>query len=243
MRGTRLIPLIALALAGCAGPRGAPPAAETAMLKPVARPGDLVATELAFAALAAEKGRWAAFATYADPAGIMFVPEKVNARQWLKGRAEPSTPLTWEPYEVWSSCDGSVGVTRGGWVSGVKNGWFTTVWKRQADGSYRWLLDHGEEDAKIGPVPELIEAHVAECPEPDWHPEEDLVSVAPGNGEFFGGASDDGTLRWGGRIDRWNGRIVTIEVWNGTAFQKVLHQVIAPPPADASPQPAAKPAA
>lgn len=228
-----------LAMAGCASPQQNAPAADAALLPPVARPGDVVAAELAFANMAAEQGRWAAFRAYADKAGLMFVPQKVNAQDWLKGRAEPTTLLTWDPYEVWSSCDGSIGVTRGGWKAGAAKGWFTTVWKRQPDGSYRWLLDHGDEDAKIGPVPELIEAHVAECPKQPWAPAQDLVVVTPGQGEFFGGASDDGTLRWGGRVDQWGGRIVTVDVWNGTQFQRVLHQTVAPPKPDATPSPKA----
>ncbi|RVQ66929.1 hypothetical protein EKN06_08230 [Croceicoccus ponticola] len=220
-------------LAGCAAsPRGPQTGMRSEMLKPIAKPGDVVATELAFARAAGEKGRWAAFREYAADTGVMFVPEMVNAQSWLKRRAEPTTPLVWEPYEVWSSCDGSIGVTRGGWRSDTKKGWFTTVWQRQDDGSYRWLLDHGDEDAKTPPPPEMIEAHVAECPKLPWPPAQTLNVAAPGNGEFFGGASDDGTLRWGGRVDNWGGRIVTIDVFNGTEFQRVLHQTIAPPVKD-----------
>lgn len=219
-----------LAMSGCAAPRQQGPAANATLLPPVAKPGDVVAAELAFANMAAEQGRWAGFRAYADKSGLMFVPQKVNALDWLKGRAEPTTPLTWDPYEVWSSCDGSIGVTRGGWRAGAAKGWFTTVWKRQPDGAYRWLLDHGDEDAKVGPVPELIEAHVAECHDgPIAVAMEELPVVTPGEGEFFGGASDDGTLRWGGRVDQWGGRIVTVDVWNGTQFQRVLHQTVAPP--------------
>lgn len=230
MRGGLVLALAAGLLAGCAARTPGPPPAPSAQVKSMARPGDLVAADLAFARLAAEKGRWAAFRTYADKTGIMFVPQKVNAQTWLKGRAEPATPLGWEPHEVWSSCDGSIGVTRGGWQAGAAKGWFTTVWKRQDDGTYRWLLDHRDQDAKIGKPPELIEAHVAECHDgPIAVSMDELPVVAPGEGEFFGGASDDGTLRWGGRVDKWGGRIVTVDVWDGAQFQRVLHQAVAPP--------------
>lgn len=239
MRGGLVVAVMAGLLAGCSARAPAPPAAPSALLKPMARPGDVVAAELAFARLSAEKGIWASFRTYADKAGVMFVPQKVNAQTWLKGRAEPKGPLTWEPYEVWSSCDGSIGVTRGAYQWGTDRGWFTTVWKRQADGTYRWLLDHSDSDAKIGKPPELIEAHVAECHDgPLAVAMDELPVVTPGEGEFFGGASDDGTLRWGGRVDKWGGRIVTVDVWNGAQFQRVLHQSVAPPapsPAPATP--------
>lgn len=224
-------------LSGCAsGPRERNAAVPSALMKPIARPGDVVATELAFARYAAEYGRWVAFGQYSDDAGVMFVPEMVNAKTWLKGQPEPANKLSWEPYEVWSSCDGSIGVTRGGWQAGEAKGWFTTVWKRQDDGTYRWLLDHGDVDPAIGGPPEFIEAHVADCPAGDWLPPISMAEAVPGNGEFFGGASDDHTLRWGGRVDRWGGRIVTVDLWDGEAFQRVLHQTIAPPPAEPSPE-------
>lgn len=218
-------------LSACTSQPGPGPGAKhAALLPPIAKPGDVVATELAFARYAAENGRWVAFSEYSDEAGVMFVPEMVNAKVWLKGRAEPATQLGWEPYEVWSSCDGSIGVTRGGWHAGEAKGWFTTVWKRQKDGSYRWLLDHGDVDPEFGAAPEFIEAHVADCPKGDWLPPVALTEIEPGNGEFFGGASDDATLRWGGRVDKWGGRIVTVDLWDGAQFQRVLHQTVAPPP-------------
>lgn len=226
--------LCAVLTAGCAGPPRPrlSPEMRAEFMQPIARPGDIVAAELAFARMAGEEGRWTAFREYADEQAIMFVPEKVAAQQWLKGRKDPAAPLSWEPYEVWSSCDGSVGVTRGGWNSGDKRGWFTTVWKRYPDGTQRWLLDHGDEDASVPGPPELIEAHVADCPEGSWLPPQDLAVVTPGEGEFFGGSSDDQTLRWGGRVDRWGGRIVTVDVWDGAQFQRVLHQTVAPPAQD-----------
>ncbi|MBB3990484.1 hypothetical protein [Croceicoccus naphthovorans] len=219
----------ALALAGCAaggqrGPDRGP------ALKPIAEPGKVVATEIAFAQMAQEEGQWTAFAEYAADDGVMFVPEKVNAQDWLKKRPNPAQSVAWQPHEVWSSCDGSIGVTRGAWQRPDGSvGWFTTVWHRQKDGEYRWVMDHGDAAAKPLAEPEMIEAHVAECPTQPWAPSEDLLEGVPGNGEFFGGASDDGTLRWGGRVDRWGGRIVTIDVWDGAEFQRVLHQTIAPP--------------
>ena len=228
--------VIAMMVAGCSGPRGGPPDLSPAMrdtfMKPVAKPGDIVAAELAFARMAEEEGQWTAFREYAAEGAIMFDPAKVDARDWLKNRADPPVAVSWEPYEVWSSCDGSIGVTRGAYVKGDERGWYTTIWKRMPDGTHRWLLDHGQKDPAVPGPPELIEAHIAECPELPWSPTQELQVGTPGQGEFFGGTSDDRTLRWGGRVDQWGGRIVTVDVWDGTQFQRVLHQTIAPPAKD-----------
>ncbi|WP_144096194.1 hypothetical protein [Croceicoccus sediminis] len=222
---------LAIALAGCAagGPPRSGPGGST--LKPIAQPGDVVAAELAFASMAQEKGQWTAFAEYAADDGIMFVPQLVNAKDWLKKRENPAQSVAWQPHEVWASCDGSVNVTRGAWQRpDGSTGWFTTVWQRQKDGEYRWLMDHGDTLEKPLAEPELIDAHVADCPTLPWAPAQELQQGVPGNGEFFGGSSDDRTLRWGGRVDQWGGRIVTVDVWDGDQFQRVLHQTVAPPP-------------
>ncbi|MBS7670871.1 hypothetical protein [Croceicoccus gelatinilyticus] len=227
------VAFLALALAGCAagGPsRGGPGGPD---LKPIAQPGDVVAAELAFASMAQEEGQWTAFREYAAEDGVMFVPELVNAKDWLKKRENPAQSVAWQPHEVWSSCDGSVNVTRGAWQRpDGSTGWFTTVWQRQKDGEYRWLMDHGDTLTKPLTQPDLIDAHVADCPELPWPPAQELLEAVPGNGEFFGGSSDDRTLRWGGRVDQWGGRIVTVDVWDGGQFQRVLHQTVAPPKAD-----------
>ena len=71
--------------------------------------------ELSFARTAQEKGQWTAFAQTSTDQAVMFVPEAVNAHEWLKKRANPAEAVRWQPHEVFSSCDGSLAVTRGSW--------------------------------------------------------------------------------------------------------------------------------
>lgn len=167
-----------------------------------ANPSALVATEIAFNRMAREKGQWTAFREYADEAGVMFVSDPVLARDWLKGRADPLEPVQWEPYRVWMSCDGTLGVTEGSWTRPDGTfGYYTTIWKRQKKGEYRWVLDQG--DALAAPLekPDWLTASVADCPAPQpWaaRPErkEDGKVAIPAPGPAGGGASADGTLRW-----------------------------------------------
>ncbi len=77
-----------------------------------ADPAKVIATELAFARAAQEKGQWTAFAEFAADDAVMFVPEQVNAKEWLKRQKNPPQAVRWQPHQVWSSCDGTLAVTR-----------------------------------------------------------------------------------------------------------------------------------
>lgn len=88
----------------------------------------------------------------------------VWAQQWLRGRSG-APGGTREPHEVWSSCDGSLVASRGAWRRDGVAGRFVTIWQRQPDGAYRWLLEEGSATAQVPPSPDMIQAHVADCPE------------------------------------------------------------------------------
>ncbi|WP_370191021.1 hypothetical protein [Qipengyuania sp.] len=157
--------LLALGLAACTSQPG-PRDRYARLLTPSANPSRVVATELALARAAQEDGQWTAFRDYAAEGSVMFVPQPVAARDWLKGRANPAQAVTWQPHHVWSSCDGSLAVTRGAWQRpDGSNGYFTTVWQRQRDGSYRWTLDQGDVLGSPLEAPEFVGTDIAECPE------------------------------------------------------------------------------
>lgn len=190
-------------------PRGRPGAGS-------ANPSALIAAEIAFNRMAREKGQWTAFREYADDAGVMFVPDPVLAKEWLKGRADPAEPVQWEPYRVWMSCDGTLGVTEGGWTRPDGSvGYFTTIWKRQKKGAYRWVLDQG--DVLDAPLekPDWLTASVADCPAPQpWAPRPDrkpqgkVDITAPGM--EGSGASADGTLTWRYAVAPDKSRVLTV---------------------------------
>jgi hypothetical protein len=173
-----------------------------------ANPSAAIAAEIAFAQLARDKGQWTAFKATAAPDAVMFAPAMVLAQQWLKNRANPPTALTWQPYRVWSSCDGSLMVTHGAWQRGAAHGWFTTVWQRQPKGDYKWVFDHGDASATPLEAPEMIEAKVADCP--DRRPrarasgsrpagrrdKREKPPVVPFDPSARQGSSADGTLTW-----------------------------------------------
>ncbi len=135
----RLFPLVLLASALPVAAQDIRPA-----ITPIGNPSALIAAESAFARLAREKGQWTAFAETATDEAEMFVPQRTPAKAWLKGRANPPQAVQWQPSSVWMSCDGSAGVTFGGYQAGAGYGWFSTVWERQKKkGDYKWVLDQG----------------------------------------------------------------------------------------------------
>ena len=165
-----------------------------------ADPAAVVAAELAFARAAQDKGQWTAFAEFATKDAVMFVPQPVNAQAWLKGRANPPQAVRWQPHQVWSSCDGSVAVTRGPWQRPDGSvGYFTTVWQRQGKKrtEYRWVMDQGDALAAPLVAPGMIEARVAECPRPMAHHAAVVdLPQCTAQGCSGGGRSGDDTLEF-----------------------------------------------
>ena len=220
-------PLALLLLAACAsGPdrsdyRGV-------RLKPAANPSAVIAAEIGFAQLAQTKGQWTAFRATATDDAVMFMPGPTRAQAWLKGRADPAVAVRWQPHQVWSSCDGSLAVTRGAWQGPNASGFFTTIWQRQKDGGYKWVLDQGDALDMALPVPEMINAGVADCGG------KDAIAVArgawldtlPARG---GGGSDDGTLvfEWTAAADQ--AHTLTVTMMKGGKMTEVVAQTVAAP--------------
>ena len=116
--------------------------------------------DVAFAALAIDSGAPHAFGRYAAPDGFTFA----GPGEFRRGPAEIERSLAagpagkarweWQPVHARSSADGSMGFTVGESAivipsatgqADVYLGKYLTVWRRQPDGSYRYLTDAGSE--------------------------------------------------------------------------------------------------
>ncbi|MBN8608648.1 MAG: hypothetical protein J0L81_17155 [Caulobacterales bacterium] len=109
--------------------------------------GPVVEAERAFAAQARTIGWVEAFEAYATPDAIVLEAGPVNAHQSLAG-IDPAnrgdTSLNWGPEFAGVSRGGDLGFTTGPYNGGdTAFGQYFTVWRRQTDGSWKWIYDGG----------------------------------------------------------------------------------------------------
>ena len=115
----------------------------------------LVDTERAFARAAAERNTREAFLAFIADNGILFRPNAVNGKKWLQESPTPASTkralLSWQPIFADLSQAQDLGYTTGPWEykedindrEPVAYGNFVTVWKRQSDGSWKFVIDLG----------------------------------------------------------------------------------------------------
>lgn len=127
-------------------------ATAVAQTKEVTPLRSLVEAERAFARMSLETGTKEAFLANFAPDSVLFRPLPVEAPAFLA--ASPASPglLTWEPVVAGISAAGDLGYTTGPWEwrpkrsldeKAAAHGYFVSVWRRQADGSWKVLFDHG----------------------------------------------------------------------------------------------------
>jgi hypothetical protein len=216
---------VALTLAGCAPGYGSGP-------RPLAlraNPSDVIATELAFARTAREKGTWSAFRDYATKDAQWPGPKWENVQVALKGVPDPAQAIVWEPDQVWASCDGSFALSSGPATRpNGKRTRFATIWQRQDNGDYRWVLDQGFDLEDGYAPPEMISARVADCPA-GKSLRVDRLPTARRAAAWASGRSDDGTLSWSTELRSDCSRTLVVSAIKDGAMTEVFRRVSAPP--------------
>jgi hypothetical protein len=187
-----------------------------------AAPQTAIEAERAFAAAAVRDGQWTAFRRYAAPSAIMFVPQPTSAQTWLKDRKDPPHPVRWQPSLSFVSCDGGTAINTGPWQRADGSvGYFTTVWQRQADGDWKWLLDSGDTLARADAAPETPKVARADC---RAKPVRRTLPL----GVTGSGAAADGSLRWWYTVLPDGGRTLAADYWDGATFKPALANQIRP---------------
>jgi ketosteroid isomerase-like protein len=121
---------------------------------------ELARMEDAFCAMAKERGLLAAFEYFAAP-DVAFIdtdPRQFRGLEAVRRRMGPDRPgasLIWSAMFTDVSDDGTLGYNYGRYefrapgADGkaiVRTGWFLTIWRRQPDGSWRYVMDNGALD-------------------------------------------------------------------------------------------------
>jgi hypothetical protein len=236
-RTALLVALGTSLLAGCASGGPGPIGEPRDRVGFRANPSAVIAAELAFARMAQEKGQWTAFLETSRDDAVMFVPQAVNAHQWLRQQTNPAQAVRWQPHQVWSSCDGTLAVTKGAWQrpNGTV-GYFTTVWTRERDGDYEWVLDQGDTLDQPLAAPDLIDGKVAECTRPDapedrreryrFRPAAIRPLACAGSTCRGGGTSADGTLSYDFEATA-QGRQLAVQMRENGALSEVMRSEVA----------------
>jgi ketosteroid isomerase-like protein len=111
---------------------------------------DMVAAERAFAADASARGVRDAFLAAYSEDGIAFAPGPRSAQRVWEKRSANKNKLEWTPEVAEVASSGDLGYTSGPWRFTAEGedkpsafGHFFTVWRKDEDGKWKVLVDHG----------------------------------------------------------------------------------------------------
>ncbi len=143
----------------------------------------LVAAEKEFSDTAAKKGIRDSFLDFMAEDGVLFRPDPVNAREFLQSRPPAPGLLSWFPAYAEVSLAGDLGYDTGPAeyrASGKaedkpERHQFASVWKRQADGSWKVVLDLGTQGNP--PMPAAIALQGPAKVEDNSWPKVDFIPV------------------------------------------------------------------
>jgi ketosteroid isomerase-like protein len=117
--------------------------------------GVLLQTDKDFSSLSVSKGMFRAFLSYVADDGVILrdnsFPSKGRDRleEYYSNKSDTSFILEWEPVYERISESGELGYTYGIWkntdksTNQVSKGTYVTVWEKQKDGAWKFILDSG----------------------------------------------------------------------------------------------------
>lgn len=111
---------------------------------------EVAAAERAFARMAREKGTNAAFTAWLAPDSQVLRPQPDPGLAQYQGKPEDGSLLAWGPSHIEAARSGDLALSTGPWTyhpkaegPAVAQGFFVSIWQRQADGSLKVLIDGG----------------------------------------------------------------------------------------------------
>ncbi|KQW69163.1 hypothetical protein ASE17_13085 [Phenylobacterium sp. Root77] len=157
-------------------------------------PSPVVAAERAFAADGLALGIKRSFLKHSTPDAVLLAPDPVTPQKLYGPRPDkPHPPLVWWPLWAGIARSGDLGFTTGPTTFGGKdNGWYFTVWARQADGGWKWIYDGGAPSAHGDAAPQGSDpAYLAASTGPEATPAAAMDAVRQAEAELALAAATD----------------------------------------------------
>lgn len=132
-------------------------AATAAQAAPQTAAARIEAAERAFAADGLVLGVRDSFLKHMADDAIVFTPAPANAREvYSPGPSTGGPKLEWWPAWVVAAKSGELGLSTGpARINGQGGRWYASIWRKAADGTWRWIYDGGgAADTASAPSPE-----------------------------------------------------------------------------------------
>lgn len=116
---------------------------------------ELIKTDKEFSERSVKNGIAAAFIAYADEDVILMRDKQFpilgikELKEYYSKIKNGNARLEWSPVKAEVSTSGELGYTFGNWIYSIKDskdpvyGNYVTIWKKQKDGSWKFILDGG----------------------------------------------------------------------------------------------------
>lgn len=119
----------------------------------------LIERDIEFSSYSQEYGIKEAFIEFADSAAVLLKPNQMpikgdlSIRSYYKMLDDSRLDLSWVPLEARIASSRDLGYTYGIWElktsDTIENGTYVTIWKKDAKGSWKYVLDSGNEGLKL----------------------------------------------------------------------------------------------
>jgi ketosteroid isomerase-like protein len=119
---------------------------------------EIIKTDKEFSKLSSSAGMKKAFIEYIDDDGILLRPDHppivgANAIEYLTEQNDSSYTLTWTPSAAQVAASGDLGYSYGIYNLQLQDttlqGTYVSIWKKQKDGKWKFVLDTGNQGIKI----------------------------------------------------------------------------------------------
>jgi ketosteroid isomerase-like protein len=156
MRYYLLLIVAAISLGSCNHPQQAVPDHEAMKARMDSLRSDLLHTDIAFSQLSEQKGRNSAFISFASEHATLLRPYsmpltgKDSIVSLFNAYSDSNYVLTWVPIRADVAHSGELGFTYGTYLLTIKNagkeeGTYCTVWKKDKNHAWKFVLDTGNE--------------------------------------------------------------------------------------------------